>query len=98
MKEKTIVELQVEVCEIWPQQFLTLRGMVVLLAVIQGDLARQARNGMEDCAIDRAEVAKELGNLVLSSLRWMDNLGLDADECLKCAMEAQKSYIEKLKE
>jgi len=34
------------------------------------------------------ELKKELGNIIFSTIRWVDDLGLDVLECLDLAIEA----------
>ena len=38
------------------------------------------------------ELKKELGNIIFSTIRWCDDLGLDVMECLELAIEAQKKF------
>jgi len=38
------------------------------------------------------ELKKELGNVILSTIRWIDDLGLDVLECLDLAIEAQEKF------
>lgn len=64
-----------------------------LLAVVTGDIARITRDaeGNYD-QLDIVEIGVELGNLVLSSLRWLEDLGLDPAEVLAAAAERQVAY------
>jgi hypothetical protein len=78
---------------------LNLDEIVVRLMVGVGDLARAARDGglahagsSTDDARRRGEIQKELGNLILSTVRWIDDLGLDPIKCLDLAVEAQKAF------
>lgn len=41
---------------------------------------------------DLAELKREFGKLVLSSLRWMRHYGLDPADCLDAAETAQRAY------
>lgn len=79
--------------EIWSDRRMPMRPIVTCLMVTVGDLARQARAVDEGHPVDREQVAKELGNLMLSTRRWMDDLGLDAGRCLELAMAAQSAYV-----
>ena len=63
-----------------------------------GDIARLTRdvwcgeiNG-EDHERWRREIKKELGNIIFSTIRWVDDLGLDVLECLDLAIEAQEKF------
>jgi len=38
------------------------------------------------------ELKKELGNIIFSTIRWIDDLGLDVLECLDLAIEAQEKF------
>lgn len=38
------------------------------------------------------ELKKELGNIIFSTIRWVDDLGLDVLECLDLAIEAQEKF------
>ncbi len=94
--------------EIWGPDRLELPDIVVRLQVGVGDLARVARDfaklrwsylppephrsGLEQAAY--AELRKELGNLIFSTIRWCDDLGLSPEECVAAAMEAQQRFAE----
>lgn len=39
-----------------------------------------------------ADLERELGNLVVSALRWMRACGLDPAECIAAAEDAQRAY------
>jgi|WetSurMetagenome_2_1015567.scaffolds.fasta_scaffold256494_2 hypothetical protein len=43
-------------------------------------------------ASNSIEVKKELGNILFSTIRWIDDLGLDPLECLDLAIEAQEKF------
>jgi len=38
------------------------------------------------------DLKKELGNILFSTIRWIDDLGLDPLECLDLAIEAQEKF------
>ncbi len=38
------------------------------------------------------ELKKELGNILFSTVRWIDDLGLDPLACLELAIEAQEKF------
>lgn len=40
------------------------------------------------------ELKKELGNIIFSTIRWIDDLGLDVLECLDLAIEAQEKFAQ----
>lgn len=80
---------------IWGVQEATVSQVAVRAAVVAGDLARVARAVDEGGEPDMAEVGKELGNLILSGVRWAVELRLDPDECVRSAIEAQRAYAGK---
>ena len=98
-----LVALNVQARQIWGGDKLALRGVVLRLTVGVGDLARLARDhgnilplNVEDgdpVAIAlNSELKKELGNVLFSTIRWIDDLGLDVLECLDLAIEAQEKF------
>lgn len=88
-----LVALLVQGRQIWGSYKYTLDEVVVRLMVGVGDLARASRDGNPvDPPAWRREVAKELGNVILSTIRWIDDLGLDPLECLDLAIEAQEKF------
>ncbi len=97
--------LRVQSRQIWGDTRQTLPEIAVRMMVGVGDIARAARDGRPEnesvdgsynlaeirAAWDR-EVKKELGNLIFSTIRWIDDLGLDVLECLDLAIEAQEKF------
>jgi hypothetical protein len=90
--------LRVQGRQIWGADELTLPMIVLRFTVGVGDLARLARDG-HDGALNsanhnewRRQVKKELGNILFSTIRWIDDLGLDVLECLDLAIEAQEKF------
>jgi len=63
--------------------------ILAALLRIGGDLARAYESGQ------RADMERELGNLVVSSLRWMRACGLDPLTCITAAERAQRAYAER---
>lgn len=100
--------LRVQGRQIWGEDRLTLPAIVIRLTVGVGDLARLARGGApvvsaspalpsSQAAVDartswERELKKELGNILFSTVRWVDDLGLDVLECLDLAIEAQEKF------
>jgi hypothetical protein len=92
--------LRVQARQIWGPARQTLDEIIVRLMVGVGDLARASRDGGLPARMDlspaaeraRAEIQKELGNVLLSTVRWIDDLGLDPLECLDLAIEAQETF------
>lgn len=99
-----LLALKTQGRQIWGDDRLALSGVVIRLMVGVGDLARVARtrktmaelraeDGVE-IPSDLEELKKELGNVVFSTIRWIDDLGLNVLECLDLAIEAQENYAE----
>lgn len=85
------------------RQRLSLDEVAVDLLVVAGDIARIARSTHEKeldpdfiDANDLLPLAKELGNLLLSVPRWIEDLGISPELCLRLADAAQRSYVERL--
>ena len=98
-----ISALRVQGRQIWGDTRHTLPEIMVRLMVGVGDMARLARDGNRlteklhsAAAADRsaAELKKELGNVLFSTIRWIDDLGLDVMECLEFAIEAQEKFAQ----
>lgn len=45
--------------------------------------------------VGEAEIKKELGNIIFSTIRWCDDLGLSPEECIELAKTAQKDHTAK---
>lgn len=96
--------LRVQGRQIWGDTRHSLPEIVTRLMVGVGDLARLARDGdlvgpeaTEEYAAElshrwRSEVGKELGNILFSTIRWIDDLGFDPLACLDLAIEAQEKF------
>jgi len=93
--------LRVQGRQIWGDDRYSLYEIVVRLMVGVGDLARVTRDGTVDAqrrvrtppTDEQAhELKKELGNIVFSTIRWIDDLGFDVLECLDLAIEAQEKF------
>ncbi len=80
---------------IWGDQNLTLSEIIVRLNVSLGDLARIARNSDKDRTnSSREDLEREMGNIIFSTIRWCDDLGLNPEICIERAMECQKRFAE----
>ena len=97
--------LRVQARQIWGERDYKndLSSILLRLTVGVGDLSRLARD--RGHLLDRAcpkdwegqnearrELKKELGNIIFSTIRWIDDLGLDVLECLDLAIEAQEKF------
>lgn len=91
-----LTTLLVQARQIWGKEHRhSLGEVVVRLTVGVGDLARLARDGTSftnDTEAWSRELRKEMGNIILSTVRWMDDFGLDPMECLDLAIEAQEKF------
>ena len=92
-----IAALRVQGRQIWGDTRQPLSEIVIRLMVGVGDLARIARDSSalrfkEPTIPLRRELQKELGNVIFSTVRWIDDLGLDVLECLDLAIEAQEKF------
>lgn len=81
--------------ELWPT-ITDEQEMAIALGVIYGDICRYVRDHSEGKQVDEAELKKELGNLIFSTLRRIDDRGFGAEEYMKLAIEANESYVKKL--
>lgn len=87
--------LRIQGRQIWGDTRHTLPEIAVRLTVGVGDIARLARNpDWTLTAEDVRELKKELGNVLFSTIRWIDDLGLDVLECLELAIEAQEKFAQ----
>lgn len=79
--------------KIWTTDSLDVPHAVVVLGKVLGDLNGQVRTWRETGEWDFEELAKELGNLVTSSLRALDELGIDVDRAMEMALDSQRQYV-----
>lgn len=75
---------------IWGRTDEDATEIVVILAVVLGDLARLVRDGGTT-----ADYQREMGNLILSTARLAAAQHLDVDACITAAEEAQRAYVAK---
>lgn len=81
---------------IWGNEKLTLEQIIIRMGKVFGDLCRYARDADKDKALHNdAELKKELGNIIVSTVRWADDLGFDPDECAEIALKAQSDFASK---
>ncbi len=77
---------------IWGNDKLTLDEILIRQGVTIGDLHRLARDHDEGQELNEAELKKEMGNVIFSTIRWCDDLGYTPEECVELAIEAQAKY------
>lgn len=95
MPSKTITDLLLSSCQTWGGKKLVLDQIIVRMGKIFGDICRYARNEKPDDAPGEDDLKKELGNMIVSTIRWCDDLGYDPDECIKIALKAQEEFPKK---
>ncbi|WP_131741246.1 hypothetical protein [Actinomadura roseirufa] len=94
MDDPRVSELLTLGRRIWADQpSMELPHVAVAACTVTGDIARISRDELEGDG-DRAALGRELGNLILSGVRWASDLGFDPAECVAAAAEAQRRYVE----
>ncbi|HWQ19431.1 MAG TPA: hypothetical protein VN455_06595 [Methanotrichaceae archaeon] len=83
--------------QIWGPGHVGLLGIIVRLGKVFGDICRYARDELPTDAPNEAELKKEMGNLIVSGVKWCDDLGFDPEECIEIALEAQRAYVRKMR-
>ena len=79
--------------KIWGNQKLSLAQIIVRMGKVFGDICRWERNAPKDKKTHTSkELKKELGNLILSTIRWCDDLGFKPEDCINQALDAQKKF------
>lgn len=91
----TIEQILKQARTTWGDTPMTLDHITAALGVIYGDLCRQTRATHEGEQIDSNELQKELGNIIVSTVRWCDDLGLDPTTCIQLSQKAQTRYVER---
>ena len=77
---------------IWGNKKQTLDHIVICMGKPYGDICKQVRSKIETGNFDENELKKELGNTVASTIRFIDDLGYDVDECIGLALDSQRAY------
>lgn len=88
-----IKQLLSEGRQIWGNKKCNLFQIIIRMGKVFGDICRYARNEKSTDATSEAELKKELGNMIFSTIRWCDDLGYDPEECINLAIEAQKKFV-----
>jgi len=92
--------LRVQGRQIWGTESTPLSEMVLWLRLSAEVLARLSRDfpdrpmvvSARDVDAGRIELQRELGSIIFSTIRWIDDLGFDVRECLDLAIEAQEKF------
>ncbi|MCU0653100.1 MAG: hypothetical protein MUD10_02465 [Candidatus Pacebacteria bacterium] len=82
---------------LWGKEKLNLAQVIVRMGKVFGDICRWERDEKATDRPNEAELKKELGNMIFSTIRWCDDLGYDPEECINIAIEAQEKYVQKTK-
>ncbi len=90
--DRSVKELLAKGREIWGDRRMTLPEIAVAMGVVYGDICRVARDGYDPVPGPWSEVSKEFGNMILSTIRWASDCGLDPNACIDVAIEAQKRF------
>jgi len=77
---------------IWGNRKQSLEHIVICMGKTYGDIAKEARSKLESGSVHETELKKELGNMISSTIRWIDDLGYGVDECIELALQSQKAY------
>ena len=77
--------------DMWGSNKMSKQEIATVLGVVYGDICRQVR----DNPISDTELKKELGNVIFSVNRWIDDLGFEVEECIELAKNAQSKYMSK---
>ena len=85
-------EILKEERKIWGDKKQSLEHIVICMGKPYGDICKQARSKIETGKLDEAELKKELGNTIASTIRFIDDLGYDLEECINLALISQRAY------
>ena len=79
--------------QIWGKKKCNLSEIIIRMGKVFGDICRWERNAPKDRKMHtKRELKKELGNIIFSTIRWCDDLGLDPEDCIREAIKAQKKF------
>ena len=84
----SISELETEARRIWPEK-MGANAIVITMGVVYGDICRLVRDGNRM----GADMEKELGNMIFSTIRWCGDLGFDPEECIRRAIACQEEFV-----
>ncbi len=79
--------------EIWWDEKLKLWEIIVVMWKVFWDICRRERNAPKDVDVHNDdELKKELWNIIISTVRWCDDLGYTPEECIEKAFLAQQKF------
>ncbi len=73
--------------DIWGYDRATAKDIALRMGVIHGDICRFIRDQ------DDKELQRELGNMILSTVRWINDLEFSFTDCLDAAMICQIEFV-----
>lgn len=85
----TLDEIAAAGHEIWGDR-MSLAEIVIAMGVVYGDLARIVRDRP---ATVRHDLHRELGNMIVSTVRWCGHLGINPTEAVETALTAQREWV-----
>lgn len=89
-----ISSILVEGRKIWGDEKLSLAQIIVRMGKVFGDICRWERDASKDASTHTdEELKKELGNMIVSSIRWCDDVGYDPNDCVEKALACQKQFL-----
>lgn len=88
-KDMTLSEMLSEGRRIWGTPKLAPTHIVTCMGVVFGDIARCVRDIPHD-EHAMENLKKEMGNMILSTIRWADDLRMDVTEVVGLAVMAQE--------
>lgn len=94
----SIEEILDEQRKIWGKKGQTPDHILASLLVTVGDIARQMRDLHEKGKLDKAELEKEFGNLITSTIRWCDDLAINPAKAVKVSLKAHEKYQQRASE
>jgi hypothetical protein len=71
-----------------------LDRIIVRMGVVYGDICRwrRERDRIPKNGPLYDELQKEMGNMILSTIRWCDDLGFDPEDCIVRAIDCQQHF------
>ena len=73
--------------DIWGEERLSAQEICLRMGVVYGDICRFTRDN------DDTELHRELGNMILSTTRWINDLQFDFEACIDVAIRCQRDFV-----
>lgn len=84
----TLDQLLAEGRQLWPDP-MTYAMLLAVLGTVQGDVCRAVRDD------EPSDLELELGNLIRTAVRALDDFGFDAIHALNRSLAAQRRFVER---